>query len=63
MCRSSKATNIIRMDALRPLPMFLGITGQTLCFDPSAFNPPTKKFDKTTIEKTHSRLSLIVVFS
>lgn len=46
------------MDTIRPLPMFLGITGPSFCFSPEAFNPPSKKLDKSTGEKIKNRLKL-----
>jgi PRA1 family protein len=50
------------MDTVRPLPMFLGITGPSFCFSPEAFNPPVKKLDKSTPEKFKSRLKLNFAF-
>lgn len=46
------------MDTIRPLPVFLGITGPSMCFAPDAFNPPSKKIDKYTAEKVSQRVSL-----
>ena len=48
------------MDTLRPLPLFLGVTGPTFCFAADAFSPPvslTRKVDKSSLEKVVSRLS------
>lgn len=50
------------MDTVRPLNMFLGITGPSFCFSPAAFNTPVKKFDKSTYEKFQSRLKLNFAF-
>jgi len=55
---SSKLVEKIRLETLRPLPMFLGMTDPTFCFDPVAFTPPAKKCDKSTMEKIFARLSL-----
>ena len=47
------------MDTVRPLALFLGVSGPTaICFSPTAFAPPTRHLDKTTYEKVSSRLSL-----
>ena len=46
------------MDTLRPLPMFLGISGPAFCFSAGAFNPPSKHFDKATSEKVFQRINL-----
>ena len=46
------------MDTIRPLPVFLGITGPSFCFAPDAFTPPSKKFDKNTAEKVSQRITL-----
>lgn len=46
------------MDTIRPLPVFLGISGPSFCFAPDAFTPPSKKFDKNTAEKISQRVSL-----
>jgi hypothetical protein len=50
------------LDTIRPLPMFLGVTGHALCFSPTAFTPPIKKLDKTSTEKLKSRLKLNFTF-
>jgi len=50
------------MDTVRPLNLFLGITGPSFCFSPLAFNPPVKKLDKSTYEKFQSRLKLNFLF-
>jgi hypothetical protein len=50
------------LDTIRPLPMFLGVTGHTLCFSPAAFTPPVKKLDKTSMEKLKSRIKLNFTF-
>lgn len=46
------------MDTIRPLHMFLGISGHNFCFSAEAFGPPVKKIDKSTPEKFKSRLRL-----
>eukprot|EP00934_Nitzschia_sp_Nitz4_P008374 Nitzschia sp. Nitz4//scaffold121_size67750//60637//61440//NITZ4_006076-RA/size67750-augustus-gene-0.125-mRNA-1//1//CDS//3329534375//8364//frame0 len=48
----------VSLDTVRPLNMFLGISGHNLCFSPEAFAPPVKKLDKTSVEKFQSRLKL-----
>ncbi|CAB9525526.1 expressed unknown protein [Seminavis robusta] len=50
------------MDTLRPLPMFLGISGNNFCMSAGAFTPPIKKMDKTTPEKITSRIKLNISF-
>eukprot|EP00536_Pseudo-nitzschia_multiseries_P002008 jgi/Psemu1/322350/estExt_fgenesh1_pg.C_260064 len=52
----------VTMDTVRPLNMFLGITGPSFCFSPAAFNSPVKKMDKSTYEKFRSRLRLNFAF-
>jgi len=52
----------VTMDTVRPLNMFLGITGPSFCFSPAAFNAPVKKLDKSTYEKFQSRLKLNFAF-
>lgn len=52
----------VTMDTVRPLNMFLGITGPSFCFSPAAFNSPVKKIDKSTYEKFQSRLKLNFAF-
>eukprot|EP00533_Pseudo-nitzschia_delicatissima_P004416 CAMPEP_0116095958 /NCGR_PEP_ID=MMETSP0327-20121206/9938_1 /TAXON_ID=44447 /ORGANISM="Pseudo-nitzschia delicatissima, Strain B596" /LENGTH=239 /DNA_ID=CAMNT_0003587655 /DNA_START=54 /DNA_END=773 /DNA_ORIENTATION=- len=52
----------VTMDTVRPLNMFLGITGPSFCFSPLAFNAPVKKIDKSTYEKFQSRLKLNFAF-
>lgn len=54
----SKVKERVTIDTIRPLPVFLGITGPSLCFAPDAFKPPSKKFDKNTVEKVNQRLTL-----
>ena len=41
---------------------FLGISGPSFCFSPTAFNAPVKKLDKSTYEKFQSRLKLNFAF-
>ena len=55
---ASKYTDRVTMDTIRPLPIFLGITGPSMCFAPDAFTPPSRKLDKNTAEKVSQRVSL-----
>eukprot|EP00978_Attheya_sp_CCMP212_P015655 scaffold40342_cov61-Attheya_sp.AAC.8 len=48
----------ITMDTIRPLPLFLGVTGPSFCFSAGAFTPPSRHMDKTSFEKVHGRISL-----
>jgi len=48
----------ITPDTLRPLPVFLGITGPSFCFSPQAFTPPTTHLDKNSREKVQLRMKL-----
>ena len=50
------------LDTVRPLPMFVGITGNAFCFNAEAFTPPVKKLDKSTPEKIKSRMRLNFAF-
>ena len=52
----------ISLDTIRPLPMFIGISGHAFCFAPEAFSPPAKKLDKSTYEKVKSRIRLNFAF-
>jgi len=54
--------NRVTLDTVRPLNMFFGISGPSLCFSPAAFNAPVKKLDKSTYEKFQSRLKLNFAF-
>jgi len=47
------------MDTLRPLPLFLGITGPSLCIAADAFSPPVSlsTLNKSTHEKLSHRFS------
>jgi PRA1 family protein len=54
----SQIQSRVTLDTIRPLPMFLGISGQNFCFSPEAFGPPMKKLDKSSPEKFKSRLRL-----
>ena len=60
--RTSYIGSRVTYDTVRPLNMFLGITGPSFCFSPLAFNTPVKKMDKSTYEKFHSRLKLNFAF-
>lgn len=48
----------VTIDTLRPLPMFLGISGPSFCLAAEAFNPPIKKVTKQSWEKIRSRITL-----
>lgn len=52
----------ITIDTLRPLPLFLGITGPSFCLEAEAFRPPVKKLSKTSWIQIRSRISLNVAF-
>jgi len=54
----SQCKDRITVDTLRPLPVFLGITGPAFCFAPQAFTPPTTHLDKNTREKIQQRIKL-----
>jgi hypothetical protein len=56
--RLSKYRDRINMDTIRPLPIFLGITGPSFCLAPDAFTPPSKHMDKYTAEKVKNRVDL-----
>jgi hypothetical protein len=59
---ASYITSRVTMDTVRPLNMFLGISGPSFCLSPEAFNSPVRKVDKSTPEKFKSRLKLNFVF-
>lgn len=59
---TSYVTSRVTMDTVRPLNMFLGISGPTFCMSPEAFNPPIRKVDKSSPEKFQSRLKLNFAF-
>ncbi|KAL7553400.1 hypothetical protein ACHAWF_016681 [Thalassiosira exigua] len=53
-------TSKLTMDRLRPLPLFLGLTGHSFCIAADAFSPPislSRQADKSSLEKFVSRLS------
>lgn len=52
----------VTMDTLRPLPMFLGLSGPSWCLSPGAFAPPTKHVDKSMVEKIRARVRLNFAF-
>jgi len=52
----------ITLETLRPLPLFLGITGPAFCLSSDAFNPPSRHLDKTAPEKLWARLRLNFAF-
>ena len=58
LTKVKERASIVTFDTIRPLPVFLGITGPSLCFAPDAFKPPSTKFDKNTAEKVSQRLTL-----
>lgn len=59
MCRATKLSERISTETIRPLSLFLGVSGPTaFCFSPLAFSPPTRHLDKSTYEKIRSRLTL-----
>ncbi|CAJ1961047.1 unnamed protein product [Cylindrotheca closterium] len=58
----SRIRSRVTVDTIRPLPVFLGITGQTIGFSPGAFTSPVRKFDKSTAEKLKSRIKLNLSF-
>ena len=53
----------LTLNTIRPLPVFLGVTGPSICFSPEAFTPPAKKLmDKTAPEKFLTRIRLNFAF-
>jgi hypothetical protein len=64
----------VSVDTLRPLPMFVGVVttaqqqhnnspnNKQLCFAGGAYTPPIRKFDKASLEKVKSRVSLNFAF-
>jgi hypothetical protein len=52
----------VTLDTLRPLNLFLGLTGPSWCLSPGAFAPPTKHVDKTMFEKIRARVRLNFAF-
>lgn len=59
---ASELKSRVSLDTIRPLPMFMGVTDHAFCFSPQAFTPPVKKIDKSSIEKSKSRLKLNFAF-
>mmetsp|Transcript_13312 Transcript_13312/g.25425 ORF Transcript_13312/g.25425 Transcript_13312/m.25425 type:complete len:280 (+) Transcript_13312:46-885(+) len=60
MARMTSFTSKLTMDTLRPLPLFLGVSGPSLCIAADAFSPPislSRQTDKSSLEKMISRLS------
>lgn len=50
-------TSKLSLDTLRPLPLFLGLTGPSFCIAADAFSPPISLTpDKSSLEKFLSRL-------
>ena len=57
---TARSTSKLTLDTLRPLPLFLGVTGPSFCFAADAFSPPislSRQADKSSLEKLISRLS------
>lgn len=54
--------NKVRLDTLRSLPQFLGISAANGCFAPEAYGAPVKHLDKSTMEKIKSRVSLNLAY-
>ncbi|KAL7532427.1 hypothetical protein ACHAXR_007061 [Thalassiosira sp. AJA248-18] len=53
-------TSKLTVDNLRPLPLFLGLTGPSFCIAADAYSPPislSRQTDKSSLEKFVSRLS------
>lgn len=58
----TKYSDRVTMDSIRPLPVFLGMTGTNFCLAPHAFNPPSTHIDKDTAEKYRQRMDLNIAF-
>lgn len=58
----SRLRGRVTMDTLRPLPVFLGVTGPAFCLSAGAFTPPSRHIDKTAPEKIRARISLNFAF-
>jgi len=52
----------VTIDTIRPLPMFLGLSGPAFCVSAGAFTPPTRHMDRTAPEKIRSRIRLNFAF-
>lgn len=52
----------VTLDTIRPLPMFLGVSGPSWCLAAGAFAPPVKKVDKSFLEKIRARIRLNFAF-
>ena len=52
----------VSLDTIRPLPMFLGISGTGLCLSADAFTPPVRHVDKSALEKFRARLKANFAF-
>mmetsp|Transcript_14114 Transcript_14114/g.20675 ORF Transcript_14114/g.20675 Transcript_14114/m.20675 type:complete len:228 (-) Transcript_14114:146-829(-) len=52
----------VSLESLRPLTLFLGLTGPSFCLAPDAFTPPSQKLDKTVLEKLQARVTLNFAF-
>mmetsp|Transcript_29230 Transcript_29230/g.66616 ORF Transcript_29230/g.66616 Transcript_29230/m.66616 type:complete len:272 (+) Transcript_29230:283-1098(+) len=57
--RFTNVTTKLTLDTLRPLPLFIGVSGPAFCFAPDAFTPPIslRQIDKSSIAKFKSRVS------
>ena len=61
-CSAIRLSDRVTLDTLRPLNLFLGLTGPSWCLSPGAFAPPTKHVDKTMFEKIRARVRLNFAF-
>lgn len=48
----------ITLDTLRPLPMFLGVSGHAFCLSAGAFTPPMAEGKKTVMDSIQTRITL-----
>mmetsp|Transcript_18520 Transcript_18520/g.33555 ORF Transcript_18520/g.33555 Transcript_18520/m.33555 type:complete len:209 (-) Transcript_18520:609-1235(-) len=61
-CSAIRLRDRVTLDTLRPLNLFLGLTGPSWCLSPGAFAPPTRHVDKTMFEKIRARVRLNFAF-
>lgn len=54
----SRLSDRITLDTLRPLPMFLGVSGHAFCLSAGAFTPPTAEGKKTILDSVQTRITL-----
>lgn len=59
---ASRMWGSVSVETLRPLPMFLGISGNNFCMSAEAFTPPIKKIELREAEKLRSRIKLNLSF-